>query len=299
MNSFAEKTVSFASLRAGARNFPRWAVLCLVVCILLEIYFIMLPPRGYIAEDVILVGSIRGQPLISVQNLWEDVFYDDELMLEVLQKSAIESFDNKADALDFLNENIRKQLRFSPLNEILFKISFIQPGRTSLRPFLNTFSDRFLEEIKVLSDDELNRRRQRVKFQFDQLSRRNQLVYRLLAPVTLLEDLTPGEHGFSGELKIDGKEKWFGRFAGLLINELNSSLFAARSHFQTHTDMSQKILAMFPFDSMRLTNPETPPRPVQPYLFLFYLLIPASFFLLYLAGLILLLPDENSLSRQE
>jgi hypothetical protein len=179
------------------------------------------------------------------------------------------------------------------VNEVLFRVSFIQPGKSSIRPFLNTFSERFLAEAAAVNDDELQRRRHRVTFQFEQLNRRNYLVHRLLAPASLLADLTPGEKGFSGELKLAENESWYGKMAMLIINELNQDLYSARVNLSNHTDLSQKILAMFPFNTIRLTDPETPARPVQPYLIVFYLFIPLAVFLFYLAGLIYLAPEEE------
>lgn len=293
MNNLTEKSITFAVLRKTAGIFPGWSILCFLLWILAQSFFLFYPPRGYVADDIILLGSVRGQPLISIQHLWEDVYNDDGLMLEVLEKSGIHQGRNRIEALEFLNENIRKNLRFSIVNEVLFRISFIQPGKSSIRPFLNTFSERFLAEASAVNDDELQRRRRRVTFQFEQLNRRNYLVYRLLAPTSLLVDLTPGEKGFNGELKLAENESWYGKLAMLIINELNQDLYSARVNLSNHTDMTQKILAMFPFATIRLTDPETPARPVQPYLIIFYLFIPLAIFLFYLAGLIYLAPDDE------
>jgi hypothetical protein len=293
MNNLAEKSISYAVLKKTAGMFPGWSIFCLLLWILAQSFFLVYPPRGYIADDIILLGSVRGQPLISIQHLWEDVYNDDRLMLEVLEKSGIHKGKNRIEALEFLNENIRKNLRFSVVNEVLFRVSFIQPGKSSIRPFLNTFSERFLAEAAAVNDDELQRRRHRVTFQFEQLNRRNYLVHRLLAPASLLADLTPGEKGFSGELKLAENESWYGKMAMLIINELNQDLYSARVNLSNHTDLSQKILAMFPFNTIRLTDPETPARPVQPYLIVFYLFIPLAVFLFYLAGLIYLAPEEE------
>ncbi len=285
-----EKNLSFIELAHTGRRYPAWAGVCLFFAVIIEVFFLVYPPRGYIADDIILFASVRGQPLISVQNLWEDVFNDDRLMLEVLEKSGVKPVTEKVEALEFLNENVRKNLRFSMLNEVLYRISYIQPGKSDLRPFLNTFSDRLLQEASVLCDDELNKRRQRVGVQFEQLRRRNLLIHRLFAPMTPLQDLTPGDEGFIGELDPAKENSLFGKLGTLIINELNRELFSAKVHQLTHTDLNQKILSLFPFSTMRLTDPATPPRAVQPYLPVFYLFIPVAFLLFYLAGLIYLHP---------
>lgn len=293
MNGLAEKSFTLGTLKQVCRQNPFWLWLCLFLWVVAQLFFWVYPPRGYVADDIVLFGSIRGQALVSVQHLWEGVVNDDKLMLEVLEKSGICKNKQRLAALEFLNENVRKNLRFNPINEVLFRISFIQAGKNEIRPFLNTFVERFLHEASTLNDDELMRRRQRVTFQFEQLRRRNLLVHNLLKPVSLLADLTPGDQGFAGELKPAVEGSIGGKLALLLINELNKELFAARVHLLNHTDTSQKILSLFPFSPLRLTDAETPARPVQPYLLIFYLFIPMALFLFFIAGLIYLAPNES------
>lgn len=296
MNYLAEKRINLAGLKQVCHQNQKWLWFCFFLWVLAQTFFWIYPPRGYIAEDMIVFASVRGQPLFSAEHLWQKVFNDDRLMLEVLEKSKIFKGAARISSLEYLNENIRRSLRFSSVNEVIFKVSFIQPGKGEIRPFLNLFVERFLHEASSLSDDELMRRRQRVTFQYQQLERRNILVHKLLGPITSLEEILPDEKGYRGDLNPAQETTMVGKIALLLINELNQALYAARVNLLNHTDLTQKILKLFPYSNLRLTDPETPARPVQPYLPVFYLFIFLAASLFCLAGLIYLSPNDSATS---
>lgn len=294
MNSLNERKISLENLKTTALLHPLWALICVLLLFLFEAYFFVYPPRGYIAEDYVLSGSVKGQPLVAVQSLWESKLNDDEFMLEILEKSAIEKFPARSEALFYLNTRIRKNLRFSAVNEVLFKIIFVQPAAEKIRPFLNAFTDKFLYEIALLSREELENRRKNALFQFDQLLRRNSFVYQFFKPITAFEKLIPDKSGRLPEISERKESSWLGKIGVIVLNELNLELYRAIVYLKNHSDENQRILSLYPFESKLLTDPDMPPQTVQPYLKVFYLFIAVAVILVYLAGLIYFVPLEKN-----
>jgi hypothetical protein len=288
LNYLNEKKICLKSLKAAAFKHQRWAMICFAALVLLESFFIIYPPRGYIAEDYVTIGSIKGKPLVMVQNLWESKISNDDFMLAVLEKAAVKSFNNRSDALAYLNSNIRKNLRFSSINETLFKISFVQPAASRIRPFLNAFTQSFLQHMATISDEELQNRRRNAIFQFKQLLRRNLFIYELFEPLTAFDKIVPGPNGQLAEIDAEQENSWLGKAALVLLNELNRELFRAQVYVKSHTDEKQKILELYPFTQQRLTDPEMPPQPVQPFLVIFYFFVALSVLLFWLASLVYL-----------
>lgn len=291
-----EKNISIGILVETCKNNRFWAWACLLTFLLLETFFFFFPPRGYIAEDMIIAGSIRGQTLISVEHLWEKIVSDDQFMLEVLADAKISELHDKKEQLDFLNEVVRKNLKFLPVNQVLFRISFILPTAKGVREFLNTFTQRFVAELSLLSEDELALRRERVDFQYEQLFRRVLMIHSLLAPEMPIEEIVPDKNGFNTNFKtlsFSGRS-FLRKSAMAVINELSRDLFAARIHQMNHNDHNQKILRLYPFSAVRLSDSSSPPKPVQPYLVVFYFSILVSVFLVFLAGLVYLIPEQSN-----
>ncbi|GAB4268937.1 MAG: hypothetical protein Kow0029_04650 [Candidatus Rifleibacteriota bacterium] len=299
MDYLNEKTLSLSKLKQTAWSNPGFALFCLLFFIFMELFFIVFPPRGFIAEDYFILGSIRGQALISIENLWENKINNDQFMLEILEKSGIKKFSDKTKALAYLNNEIRTNLRFARINNVLFKISFIQPSAENIRPFLNTFSESFLAEISQIAEEELKNRRKNANFQLRQLNRRSYFTYNLFNPESSYQEIVVDPARSLTENATFSENSFSGKAGLLILNELNDQLYSAIVSAQRHNDESQKILSIFPFKSRKLTDPEMPPRPVQPFLIIFYIFIAFATLLLYLAGLVYLLPASKKSDLQD
>lgn len=250
------------------------------------------PPRGFIAEDTIVLGSINGQPLLAINSFWENNFNDDRLMVDIIEKSAIGEFSSRIETLKFLNENIRKNLRFQVLNDVIFKVSFTQATYKNIRPFLNTFTSRMIKEMTALTNEELEQRIQNARFQYQQLRQKSHFVHELFALKTAFEKLIPGMDGPPPELDENAETGMVRKIGLVLINELNTRLFSASLYLKKHVDNEMKILSLFPRLSRSLTDQESMPKAVQPFLMAFYVFIPISMFLIFVAGLLYLAPAK-------
>lgn len=293
MKQLNEKEITFKQFKQTAIKHHKWALLCIIILICLETFFFLYPPRGYIAEDYITIGSIKGQPLISVQRLWHSRVKNDQFMLDVLANSNIRDFENRLEKLEYIDKSLRPNLRFSIVNETIFKISFIQSSTKSIRPFLNTFTKKFIEHAALISKENLQSRRKNAKFSYQQLLRRADLLHRLFSLSIPLEKIIPDKNTGLVNSPADNNESLSGTIGLIAINELNKYLYEAQRMLKEYTDEKQAILALFPFNHKRLTDPETPPKPVQPFLSIFYLFLVIAVFLIYIAGLFYFLPTNK------
>ena len=291
MNYLNEKEITFNQLKQTALKHYNWAIFCLALLICCEIFFFVYPPRGYIAEDFIVLGSIKGQPLISVEELWQSKIKDDKFMLKIFSESTIKNLKSRVEKLEYIDTELLPNLHFAKLNDTLFKIAFIQPSTQKIRPFLNTFTRNFLQQTALISNENLQKKRRNTKFAYEQLLRRSQIIHDLFQLKVPFERLIPNQNGQPESISQEKEDTFMGKLGLVVINELNKELFKIQSALKDYTDDNQEILSLFPFTLKRLTDPETPPRTVQPYLFVFYFFIAVAVFLIYTAGLFYFLPS--------
>lgn len=293
MNYLNEKEITFDQLKRTALKNYNWALICVIFLIGIEILFYIYPPRGYNAEDCIVLGSIKGQPLLSVEKLWQSKVKDDKFMLKILSESKIIQLKSHEENLKFIDNQIRPNLHFSMINSTLFKISFIQSSTHKIRPFLNTFTRNFIEQATLISNENLQKKRQNTNFAYQQLLQRSRLTHNLFALKVPLDKIIPNQNCQVENISYEYEDSFPGKLGIILINELNWELFKNQRALLDYTDKNQKVLSLFPFTIKRLTDPGTPPKPVQPYLFVFYFFIAAAVCLIYISGLFYFLPYQN------
>ncbi|NCB37395.1 MAG: hypothetical protein EOM80_01390 [Erysipelotrichia bacterium] len=273
---------------------------CLVLCVFLESWVAVYPPRGVAGEDVILIGSVMGSPLVRFEPLWLRMFNDDEFMLQVVERSGICKNTEKSEQLRFLNRTVRKNLKFCAENDTLIKISFKRPGYNDIRPFLNYFTEGLVQKLKLMSQEEFALRKEKARLQFVRIVERLRLVarvFRLPEIHKLLVDngsILPG-----GKLLLASEpESLRAEIGGLLINELLPPYYMAATTYEQYFKDNLEILNLYPRFPILLTSRDTPAMPVQPFYEMIFLLVPISVLLIYLALLIILRHKDLLASRQ-
>ncbi|MGM0598307.1 MAG: hypothetical protein ACQETH_00700 [Candidatus Rifleibacteriota bacterium] len=293
MNYLNEKEITFGQFKQVALQHYGWALICIISLLFLESFFFIYPPRGFVAEDFVTLGSIKGQPLLSIDSLWQSKISDDIFMLDILDGSEIKRFKNRVEKLRYIENNLRPNLHFTSLNKTIFKITFIQPSAEKIRPFLNVFTKKFLDQVALISREQLQNRRRNANFFYRQLLRRNALIHSLFKPTTKFEKIIPDQKSRIDNVFPQDEDSWLGKIGLITINELNKYLFRAQTMLKDYTDEQQKILSLFPFTHKRLTDPEMPPKPVQPFLFVFHIFVVIAIFLIYIAGLFYYFPFKD------
>jgi hypothetical protein len=282
-----------------------WYILgWIVLCCLLEAFFSIYPPRGFVGTNVILLGSIRGEPLVHFPLLWEKLVNDDQFMLKLLkeQEKAVPAV---VDALNVINRKIRPGLRFSAETNTLVKITFRQSQPQDTSTFIRLFSAHLIEELHKLEEEILRIRVSQAKANLALLRRRAVLLekgfgfsYKEVAGnliqsfIGLESDAAPA----SPPTDLDGKEEFslekesasgFLTTAGYLaMNELDAGILRAQIEWEKLTSEGAAGVAQFPRKAVNLTDAAARPVNGQPNIVLFYLFLPIGCLGLALAGLL-------------
>lgn len=273
-----------------ARKHVLTGVCCLVICIVLEVWFYHYPPRGVIGEDVIVSGSVIGNPLVDFNALWARVFNDDELMLKIIDQAGICDKKTRSERLKFLDSDIRRNLRYQDDKGTLIKITLKRPGFNDIRPFLNYFTDTLVAKLNVIGQETFKQRRERALAQYTRALER----IRLLADYFVIVPLQKGLASSSKELvEVDALTTELNYYqikspiARLLLGEFLPTFTTAQQYFRPYFDSEMKILDIFPRASVVLSARDMPASPVQPFYELIFILVPAAMFLVYLSLLVL------------
>lgn len=285
-----------------ARN-RRWFALWVGVCLFLEIYFLIYPPRGLKATDVIALPNVRGSTLVNFPVVWNMLYHNDQEMLETMIEGGYIASATSEEALGLLHEGIRNNLSYSMLSDNLVSISFIQPRGREIRSFLSAFNKRMLEALDSMSREELNMRITRAIAHLVQLQRRwnileqgfgisQQMAAEFLIqslPLTSIneEEGIEIQHKIFESIKNFAANDWLSTFGYLALNELDISILQARMSLDVLTASSGAHLSMYPRETMVLTNPKAQPVPVQPFVTFFYLLIPLGCLCMCIGGLLI------------
>lgn len=274
-----------------ARKHPFVGLCCLVLCLFLEVWFYNYPPRGVTGEDMLVAGSNLGNPLVDLNSLWARVINDDELMLQIIDRSAICRHTDRSKRLKFLKRSIRRDLKFQVENNTLIKISFKRPASDEVRPFLNYFTDAFVEKLDAISRENLEFRRQNASVKFANIIERMRLVASVFSIKNIHELLD--DYGnkplqtdkILAELQNANTGSSIGR---ALLGELLPLYNSAGVHFEQYVKNDMQILDLFPRSSVILTSRDMPSTPVQPFYELIFILVPAAVSMLYVSILIIL-----------
>ncbi|EKD80925.1 MAG: hypothetical protein ACD_39C02090G0005 [uncultured bacterium] len=273
---------------------------CLVACICLEFWFYTYPPRGVIAEDVIVTGSFVGSPLVDFKSLWARVLNDDELMLTIVERSKLCKRNDKVAQLNFLNSTIRQNLNFQFENETLVRVSFKRPGYSDVRPFLNYFTDKVIEKLNEMGSESFEVRKKKAQVQFSRALERVRFIagfFKIETVKALLVDSTipmPSDR-LMAELSSGNIASSLGQ---VLLGELLPAYSTAQIHFEQYCRDDLKILELFPRSAVILTARDMPATPVQPFYQLIFILVPLATALVYVAVL-LILGKKSQLSSNE
>lgn len=274
-----------------ARKHYLIGIFCLSLCLFLEIWFLNYPPRGVIAEDVIIAGSVIGSPLVNFKSLWVRFFNDDELMLQIIGRAGICNYDDRIKRLAFLNLSIRRNLSYHQDNDTLIKISLKRPGFNDVRPFLNYFTDTLIEKLNAIGHENFELRKEKALIQYSRVIERIRFIANIFAIQTLGEIINhqkstpPSTASFlsalqSGNIKSD--------FAQALLGELLPQYSSAQINYEPYFNDEMKILELFPRSAVVLSAKDMPATPVQPFYELIFLLVPLALALIYLSLLVIL-----------
>lgn len=299
MNS--DQPITFFDIASEAKKHYWLAFVCLFLCIYFEARFYVMPPRGVIGEDVILLPSVSGRLLVSFDSLWRRMVNDDELMISIIKQSGIYDNLDASERLAALNGSIRNDLKYEKDSETIVRISFRRNTYKQVRPFLNSLTDKILEKLKALAEEEL-------KSQREEASILKYMIHQRL--LFLAEFFVFPEIGIAlkeeNEYKIaevfrsvETPDSWWKRFGSMLSGELQLKLFIASSNWRDLTAENLEKLLIYPRQPQQLNSKETLPVPVQPFYQLVYVLTPIAVFIVYLSLLVLLCHFRVSTKRTE
>lgn len=278
-----------AELFRLARKHYLIGIFCLVLCLFLEIWFFNYPPRGVIAEDVIITGSIIGSPLVNFQSVWTRFFNDDELMLQIIDRAKICNYTDRIERLNFLNRSIRKNLRYQQDNETVIKISLKRPGFNDVRPFLNHVTDTLVEKLNAIGHESFELRKEKAMVQHSRVIERIRFIADIFAIQALGEIIgdpkstPPPTTSFLNALQSDDIKSGL---AQALLSELLSQYSSAQINYEPYFNDSMKILELFPRSSIVLSARDMPATPVQPFYELIFILVPLALTLVYVSLLV-------------
>lgn len=285
------KEFRLSELPALARKHYLTGFLCFVLCLFLEIWFLNYPPRGVVGTDVIITGSVVGNPLVDFNSLWARILNDDELMLQIIDRAQICKHEDRARRLNFLNRAIRQNLNFETENATLVKISFKRPGPDDVRPFLNYFTDTVVEKLDAIGQECFETRKEKALVQYARIIERFRFVADFFAMPTIGKmfrhqpNFTTSIPKILEELDSARITEGFGR---ALIGELLPHYSTAQINCAPYFDDKIKILELFPRSPIVITARDMAPTPVQPYYELIFLLVPLAVFIIYVSLLIIL-----------
>lgn len=286
-----KKEFRLSELPALAREHYLTGFLCLILCLILEIWFFHYPPRGVVGEDVIITGSVVGGPLVDFNSLWARVLNDDELMLKIIDRANICKKNSRIESLNFLKHAIRRNLNFTTVNATLVKISFKRPGYNDIRPFLNYFTDTIVEKLEAMGQESFEIRKEKAMVQHTRVIERLRFIVELFSMPAMGEMLKKQSNmpmtteKILEKLRSDRIADGIGR---VLLGELLPSYSTAQIYYEPYVNDDMQILELFPRSPVILTARDMPPTPVQPFVELIFLLVPLAVSIIYISFLLIL-----------
>lgn len=283
------------------RGHPFWLVFCLLACLLLNTWFYYHPPRGMESTNIIYLGTVWGNPLVEFSKFWGRFYYDDKFISKIIIDSGIANSTKSEEILKLLNSSIRTNLSYSIEEGNLVKITFRQPTSRNVRPFLNLFTERILEKLQNLGREELEFRVSRVEAILGQVNQRLLLVqtcFDLASGTSTM--ISSGKSPFHRNSIQTGpsltsnlpnemvsQPKSFIKTLGEIIrNEIEIQKFQTTFELGTLILPDFSALSLYPREPLLLTDPLTPPKPVQSFFEVIFLLVPVGTLLIAFAGLL-------------
>lgn len=280
------RTITFTRIKELVIQHPFWLILCFVVGIWLETFFISYPPRGVAAENHIVLGSQNGRAIVSFEGLWLKCIHDDNYMLEIIDSLKLKQLDKPIDRLNFLNRSVRPKLSFSKLGSRIIKIRFEQPGYSIVRIFLNTFTDNIMRKLNKIANEEIKALTINKQLILNQLLQKSFLIGELFDVEGRVSGFSDKEVTHNNYTTTNGG-RFFSNIGMQLINGLRNSIFQAYNDLQSCINVNSEFKTIFPHKTQLLTLKNTPAHPVQPFLNLLYIMIPIATLLIAFSGLIL------------
>lgn len=299
---YSSKSITFAEVRNLCKQHPVWIVICLVLCIAFELYFFNYPPRGVKAEDTIVVGSLVGKTLVNFETIWVRYINDDTFMLNLIDKLALVKSKSIKEQIRFLNASIRPNLSFEKVGQTIVRIKFQQPGYKNVRPFLNQFTKSLMTNFDKIAKERLDSIISKKKLVFKQLMQKIFQISEIFHIPNYRVDFTNSD---SIKDNLPSNTDYAATGSCLLTNigkiannNLIIAAYDAYEDIQNCVAKDKEILMIFPRKSILLTCDNTPPVPIQPFISLFYLLIPGAWFIVCLSGLLLFENSKPCLNNQ-
>ncbi len=289
----------FFEVLQTAKKYPLLVLIALVLCIFLEFWFYNYPPRGVVTEDTLILGSVLGSPLVKFDALWTRIINDDGLMLQLVDESGLATKPDPRARLA-LASSVRKNLRYTVVNETVIKISLVRPGYDG-RGVLNRFSSFVLTRLKELGDENLASQRELVKFKLHTVVERAWVIaaiFRLPGFQELLADKNAFARLYSQSLSaVDNPTIW-NKLGWLWLNDQLAIFYAAQNLYRQHFADDLRLLSLFPRSPCLISSPDAPSVPVQPFHQLIFLLMPCAVGLMYFALLIALRQRDAVVVKQ-
>ncbi|HEY9069078.1 MAG TPA: hypothetical protein VIV61_02420 [Candidatus Ozemobacteraceae bacterium] len=278
-----------------------------MICLVgLEGWFWRYPPRGYEATDVLMLGETAGEPLVGFPKLWDRLVNDDAFMIEVMARGGWQVNAPREDVLRLLETAIRPGLSYRMMNAGMAEIRFRLGTPERLRPFLQAFTARMLEHLRLLSAREYDKRLFYTASGLEVLTRRRQAlqglfgtcdVPRLLETVSgsAAATIAPGPDTAAGLASASV----FGLIGRLTVDSVLLQETMALRAWKELTASGLGSLDPAPREPMLLTDPASPPRLIQPAGGMIALLLPLGWLFVCLAGVMLLESESGPVRRND
>jgi len=301
--TMATVDLGLKSVAELCRRHRRWLLLCLAAAIVVETFLWVYPPRGLACSDTILLGSVGKIPLVDFPRVWARFFNDDRFMLQTVRDSAVFGDIEESQLLKVVQNSIRPNLFYGIEQDSFAKITFRQPTANRIRGFLTSFTRRLLVQLTLLGEEELSFQQARVLARARQSLRRQALLQnglgsgflvgstRILVEIPSLTDFPPVSGRVSLLLaseSVNLSGGWWS-FAGTFIsNEFEDSLYNTLLEWKTLVATDGSQIGIFPRSPILLSDSGSLPAPMQPFLFLIYVLVPIGFFLVGCSWILIL-----------
>lgn len=282
--------------REAAGRHRAWMFLCLALAIIFEGWFWLHPPRGYEATDVVTVGEAAGEPLIGFAKVWDRLINDDAFMTDVMTLGGCPVSEPREKVLRRLNLEIRPGMSFRMFGPGMAEIKFTQGTCDGVRPFLNAFTKRLLEHLRVYSAREYEKRRYRLGVNMEASSRKRIVLQNMSGMFCtgnlMLSGLVPEAQVFLPDpenvsVADVASSSFFGLAGMLMVDAARLQEVMTMQAWRELTATETEALVLAPREPTLLTDPASPARLVQSFVMLLHLFIPIAFFFLFFAGITL------------
>ncbi len=280
VNSESDYGFTLSHVVEASKKYRSFAIFLIILCVLLEIWFLKYPPRGMITTDVIVLGTVKGQPLVSFEQIWKRFVFDDNFLLETAEKSGFFTNQSPEEKLALLGK-IRKSLSFEIEKDYFVKISFRQPGAKKVRTFLNSFTESLVKKLELIISEEFDQKKESAEKNLLQLENRAKFLKQAFN-INFDENII-GKIVKNSFLTICGD---------FLENELTIPLHNAKKNLLIYTYDKWNFLSLYPRKPQILTDKKTQPQPIQPFYVLFLMLIPVGIFFMY-AGVMVIISQQR------